>query len=258
MALPSVNRIGYVASALGWLSHDYQVSFASKGRLEAQCIVFSPFGAGGFCRARGRVTCQQALVRVLAGPAVNFALALPLWFAGQAASVAARPVLFTPSFSRSALDFVVNPSHHRLVHLDARCREDRQKGYPECVGCLLRLPNVENLDLAVRLKSDVGDASVGSSCTRFFKLDERCVVTLLGKALSSDIEPSAIRFSLRGSARWFVQQCRGLYSSGARQTEKVQRPPIEPSTVHRQLSVAARSATHSLEPLDLRLLPVVI
>ncbi len=29
--------------------------------------------------------------------------------------------------SRSALDFVVNPSHHRLVNLDARRREDRQK-----------------------------------------------------------------------------------------------------------------------------------
>ena len=61
----------------------------------------------------------------------------------------------------------MNPSHHRLVHLDARRREDRQKGYPECLECLPRLPNVKNLDLAVRLKGDVGDASVGSSGTCF-------------------------------------------------------------------------------------------
>jgi hypothetical protein len=58
-------------------------------------IVFSPFGAGGFCRTQGRVTRQQALMRVLAGPAVNLLLAPLLWLAGQAASDAARPVLFT-------------------------------------------------------------------------------------------------------------------------------------------------------------------
>jgi hypothetical protein len=72
--------------------------------------------------------------------------------------------------SRSALDLVVNPSHHRLVHLDARRREDRQKGCPERLECLLGLPNVEDLDLAVGLKCDVGDASVGGSGTRFLQL----------------------------------------------------------------------------------------
>lgn len=68
---------------------------AIKLRIGRLLIVFSPFGAGGFCRTRGRVTRQQALMRVLAGPAVNFALALLLWLAGQAASDAAHPVLFT-------------------------------------------------------------------------------------------------------------------------------------------------------------------
>lgn len=55
----------------------------------------------------------------------------------------------------------MNPSHHRLIHLDARRREYRQKSYPERVECLLRPPNVEDLDLAIRLKGDVGDTSVG-------------------------------------------------------------------------------------------------
>src|ERR1700679_4277735 len=99
--------------------------------------------------------------------------------------------------SRSALDLVVNPSHHRLVHLDGRCREDRQKGHPECVECLLRLPNIEDLDLAIRLKGDVGDTSVGGSGTRFLKLDERRVVPLRRKALGSDIEPERHSIPLR-------------------------------------------------------------
>jgi hypothetical protein len=68
---------------------------AIKLRIGRLLIVFSPLGAGGFCRTQGRVTRQQALMRVLAGPAVNFALALLLSLAGHAASDAARPVLFT-------------------------------------------------------------------------------------------------------------------------------------------------------------------
>ena len=110
--------------------------------------------------------------------------------------------------SRSALDLVVNTSHHRLVNLNTRHREDRQKGYPKCLKCLPRLPNVEDLDLAVRLKSDVGDTSLRGSGTRFLKLDERRVVPLLRKALGSDVEPEchSIPTPFAQSARWFVQR----------------------------------------------------
>lgn len=94
------HELGHAAAGLTFTKNPVLVRVgradaAIKLRIGRLLIVFSPFGAGGFCRTQGRVTRQQALMRVLAGPAVNFALALLLWLAGQAASDAARPVLFT-------------------------------------------------------------------------------------------------------------------------------------------------------------------
>ncbi len=73
------------------------------GRLR---MSLSPIGAGGLCRSSGRgVSREQALVRVLAGPGVNVALALIAWLVGGAATGSLRAVLFTLA-AISALQFL--------------------------------------------------------------------------------------------------------------------------------------------------------
>jgi hypothetical protein len=94
------HELGHAAAGLKFTKNPVLVRVgradaAVKLRIGRLLIVFSPFGAGGFCRTQGRITRRQALMRALAGPAVNLLLAPLLWVAGQAASDAARPVLFT-------------------------------------------------------------------------------------------------------------------------------------------------------------------
>ena len=63
------------------------------GRLR---LSLSPIGSGGLCRSSRRgMSREQVLVRVLAGPGVNVALALTAWFLGNAATGSVRGVLFT-------------------------------------------------------------------------------------------------------------------------------------------------------------------
>ncbi len=71
---------------------DCALSFRT-GRLR---ISLSPIGGGGLCRSSRRgVSREQALVRVLAGPGVNVALALVAWLVGNAVTGSLRAVLFT-------------------------------------------------------------------------------------------------------------------------------------------------------------------
>ena len=63
------------------------------GRLR---MSLSPIGGGGLCRSSRRgMSREQALVRVLAGPGVNVALALVAWFVGNTVTGSLRAVLFT-------------------------------------------------------------------------------------------------------------------------------------------------------------------
>ena len=102
----------------------------------------------------------------------------------------------------SAFDLVVNSGHHRLVQLDPGRVEDRDQGGPERLESLLGLPDIEDLDLAVCLKGDVGDAPIRGSRARLFELAECCVVLLLREPLTSDVKAQchSIPIPLRVSA----------------------------------------------------------
>jgi hypothetical protein len=63
------------------------------GRLR---MSLSPIGSGGLCRSSRRgMSREQVLVRVLAGPGVNVALALAAWFVGNTVTGSLRAALFT-------------------------------------------------------------------------------------------------------------------------------------------------------------------
>lgn len=63
------------------------------GRLR---MSLSPIGGGGLCRSSKRgMSREQLLIRALAGPGVNVALALAAWLVGDAMTGAVRAALFT-------------------------------------------------------------------------------------------------------------------------------------------------------------------
>src|ERR1019366_3327662 len=92
----------------------------------------------------------------------------------------------------SALDHVVHPGHHWLARIGAKSGHYRNECRPECLECLeclLRLPYVENLDLAVCLEGDVVGASFGGARARSLELANRFVVLVLGEPAGCDVEP---------------------------------------------------------------------
>jgi hypothetical protein len=54
----------------------------------------------------------------------------------------------------SPIDHVVDPGDHRLARIGSEFGHDRKERRPECLECLLGLPDVEHLDLPVRLKRE--------------------------------------------------------------------------------------------------------
>src|SRR5437588_10196750 len=68
-----------------------------------------------------------------------------------------------------ALDHIVYPGHHRFAWIHADFGQSRDESLPKRLECRLRLPYVEDLNLAVCLEGDVVGASFGGARARFFK-----------------------------------------------------------------------------------------
>src|SRR5450755_1656470 len=111
----------------------------------------------------------------------------------------------------SALDHVVHPGHHRLAGIGAKFGHYRNERRPERLKCPLRFPDVENLDLAVRLKGNVVRASFRRARTRSLELGNRFVVLVLGEPAGREVKPKchSIPDPFRASRAGACQEPRG-------------------------------------------------
>ena len=74
------------------------------------------------------------------------------------------------AFGHSAFDDVVDWRDHRLAGVDADAGQDRDERRPEGLELLLRLPDVEHLDVALDLHGHVVQPSVGRADPRGVEL----------------------------------------------------------------------------------------
>jgi len=88
----------------------------------------------------------------------------------------------------SALDHVVYVLRHGRVQCDAELCEDRHQGLAEGVEILLGLPDVEDLDGAVRLEGDVVGAALRRTGTGRLQLLDGSVVLLGRESLVDEAE----------------------------------------------------------------------
>src|SRR5664280_911573 len=109
-------------------------------------------------------------------------IALPRWFVHRSTSqcdVGAREL---------ALDHVVNRGDHRLAESDVQSRKDRHQRRAEGLELLVRLPDVKDLDLAVRLERKMIRATLGRSRTRRLESFDRFSVLLWREAAVHEID----------------------------------------------------------------------
>ncbi len=104
LGLPLVtlaHELGHAVASMSFTSGPVEVyvgrtDCALRFRTGRLRMSLSPIGGGGLCRSSKRgILREQALVRVLAGPGVNVALALTAWLVGNAVTGSLRAVLFT-------------------------------------------------------------------------------------------------------------------------------------------------------------------
>src|SRR4051794_15300596 len=78
----------------------------------------------------------------------------------------------------SPVDHVVDPGDHRLARIGSEFGHDRNERRAECLERLLGLPDVEDLDLPVRLKGEMVGASLGRSGAGLLEPSNHLVIAL--------------------------------------------------------------------------------
>jgi hypothetical protein len=95
------HELGHAGASMSFTSGPVEVyvgrtDCALRFRAGRLRMSLSPIGGGGLCRSSRRgMSREQVLIKVLAGPGVNVALALAAWFVGNAMTGSVRAVLFT-------------------------------------------------------------------------------------------------------------------------------------------------------------------